>query len=95
MNFLGFVIIFLLNESEFCLVIWGYMYYSFDVYFKSFYFLIFFLVELLGWIKMGLERYLLDFYYLGNLMEYFFIIKGDDLSVYILEWFYILVILYR
>lgn len=94
MNFLGFVIIFLLNESEFCLVIWGYMYYSFDVYFKSFYFFIF-LVELLGWIKMGLERYLLDFYYLGNLMEYFFIIKGDDLSVYILKWFLILVILYR
>lgn len=94
MNFLGFVIIFLLNESEFCLVIWGYMYYSFDVYFKSFYCFIF-LVELLGWIKMGLERYLLDFYYLGNLMEYFFIIKGDDLSVYILKWFLILVILYR
>lgn len=94
MNFLGFVIIFLLNESEFCLVIWGYMYYSFDVYFKSFYCFIF-LVELLGWIKMGLERFLLDFYYLGNLMEYFFIIKGDDLSVYILKWFLILVILYR
>lgn len=95
MNFLGFIIIFLFNENEFCLVIWGYMYYSFDVYFKSFYFFIFFLVELLGWIKMGLERYLLDFYYLGNLMEYFFIIKGDDLSVYILKWFLILVILYR
>lgn len=94
MNFLGFIIIFLLNESEFCLVIWGYMYYSFDVYFKSFYCFIF-LVELLGWIKMGLERFLLDFYYLGNLMEYFFIIKGDDLSVYILKWFLILVILYR
>lgn len=94
MNFLGFVIIFLLNESEFCLVIWGYMYYSFDIYFERFYFF-FFLVELLGWIKMGLERYLLDFYYLGNLMEYFFIIKGDDLSVYILKWFLILVILYR
>lgn len=42
MNFLGFIIIFLFNESEFCLVIWGYMYYSFDVYFKSFYFFIFF-----------------------------------------------------
>lgn len=94
MNFLGFIIIFLLNESEFCLVIWGYMYYSFDIYFERFYFF-FFLVELLGWIKMGLERYLLDFYYLGNLMEYFFIIKGDDLSVYILKWFLILVILYR
>lgn len=42
MNFSGSTTISLPNESEFCSAIWGHMYHSFDAYFKSFYFLIFF-----------------------------------------------------